>query len=215
MVSARKRGFTLIELLVAISILAIVAVLGWRGLDSIVRARVSLTSELEQVRGMQLAFAQLQSDCAHIVSPAMLPGRAPLLVEPGRVIMVRTVLADDQPSRLQVVAYELRGGALTRRESEATRDLDTLNNLWLTVTSAANANPPVVLQSDVQDMTMRVWISDGKGWRVPGADVQTGTTNTNATVAGVPVAGPTGLEVALRLPGRTSPMTKIFLLGAV
>jgi general secretion pathway protein J len=33
----------LVELLVAITIMAVVAVLGWRGLDSIVRARVSLT----------------------------------------------------------------------------------------------------------------------------------------------------------------------------
>ena len=41
----RARGFTLIELLVAISILAIVAVLGWRGLDAIVRARVSLNED--------------------------------------------------------------------------------------------------------------------------------------------------------------------------
>jgi general secretion pathway protein J len=39
--SAAPRGFTLIELLVAITILAIVAVLGWRGLDGIVRARVA------------------------------------------------------------------------------------------------------------------------------------------------------------------------------
>jgi general secretion pathway protein J len=38
--SRRQRGLTLIELLVAISVLAFVAVLGWRGLDSIVRARV-------------------------------------------------------------------------------------------------------------------------------------------------------------------------------
>jgi general secretion pathway protein J len=33
-----RGGFTLVELLVAISILAIVAVLGWRGLDGIIRA---------------------------------------------------------------------------------------------------------------------------------------------------------------------------------
>jgi general secretion pathway protein J len=207
----RPGGFTLIELLVAITILAIVAVLGWRGLDSIVRARVSLTNEMEQVRGLQLAFAQMQSDCAHIVNSAMVPGRAPLLVEPGRVIMVRTVLADDQPSRLQVVAYELRGGALTRRETEATRDLNTLDTLWLNVTGDYNPNPPVVLQSNVQNMNLRVWVNDGKGWRAPGADVQTGTT----TASGVTATGPTGLEMSLRLPGRTSPMTKLFLLGAV
>ncbi|MEN3295328.1 MAG: ral secretion pathway protein, partial [Burkholderiales bacterium] len=39
-----KRGFTLVELLIAISVLAMVAVLGWRGLDSIVRARVALNA---------------------------------------------------------------------------------------------------------------------------------------------------------------------------
>jgi general secretion pathway protein J len=65
----RARGFTLIELLVAISILAIVAVLGWRGLDGIVRARIALTEQMEVTRGMQLAFAQMQSDCEHWPSP--------------------------------------------------------------------------------------------------------------------------------------------------
>ena len=59
-------GFTLIELLVAIGILAMVAVLGWRGLDSIMRSREVLTGQLEQARGMQLAFAQMQSDCDHL-----------------------------------------------------------------------------------------------------------------------------------------------------
>ena len=50
-------GFTLIELLVAIGILAMVAVLGWRGLDSIMRSREVLTGQLEQARGMQLALS--------------------------------------------------------------------------------------------------------------------------------------------------------------
>src|SRR5450759_316002 len=73
--ATRHKGLTLVELLVAISVLGFVAVLGWRGLDSIVRARIALTSDLEQTRGMQLAFAQLQSDCAHLVSPSALPNR--------------------------------------------------------------------------------------------------------------------------------------------
>src|SRR5471032_421874 len=64
--SSSRNGFTLVELLVAIGVLAMVAVLGWRGLDSIVRSREVLTSQLEQARGMQLAFAQMQSDCDHL-----------------------------------------------------------------------------------------------------------------------------------------------------
>ena len=117
----RHSGLTLIELLVAITVLAFVAVLGWRGLDSIVRARIALTSELEQARGIQLAFAQLQSDCAHLASPDILPDRIPLLVEQDQIKLVRTVFAENQPSRLQVVSYRVRDGILTRRESTETR----------------------------------------------------------------------------------------------
>ena len=39
---SRQQGLTLIELLVAIGVLAFVAVLGWRGLDAITRARAAL-----------------------------------------------------------------------------------------------------------------------------------------------------------------------------
>src|SRR5436309_2985706 len=104
--AASQRGLTLVELLVAISILAFVAVLGWRGLDGIVRARISLTADMEQTRGMQLAFAQLQNDCAHLVTSATIPDRVPLVTDEGRLMLVRTVFADNQPTRLQVVTYQ-------------------------------------------------------------------------------------------------------------
>ncbi len=71
----RSAGFTLIELLVAIAILAIIAVMGWSGLDSIIRARQTLNQELEQSRGAQISFVQLENDCAHVVSDAQLPRR--------------------------------------------------------------------------------------------------------------------------------------------
>ena len=104
---ASQRGLTLVELLVAISVLGFVAVLGWRGLDSIVRARIALASDLDQTRGMQLTFAQLQSDCAHLPSPSVISGRIPIAVGPGQITLVRTVYADNQPSRLQVVSYRV------------------------------------------------------------------------------------------------------------
>ena len=109
---ARRRpstGFTLVELLVAIAILAMVAVLGWRGLDGIVRARIALTEDIEHTRGMQLTFAQLESDCAHIAGRALsstghrsVPKRTPRPGANGRRI--------DQPTRAQVVTYRLANG---------------------------------------------------------------------------------------------------------
>jgi general secretion pathway protein J len=205
--STKQRGLTLIELLVAISVLGFVAVLGWRGLDSIVRARIALTRDLEQTRGMQLTFAQLQSDCAHLASATVLSGRIPLVLGQGQLTMVRTVYADNQPSRLQVISYRVNDGLLTRRESPATRDFRQLDFYWQNAVNNIQTNQPVVLQSDVADMTMRLWINGG--WRTK-ADA--------AITIGGPIAGQTtatGLEVTLQLRGREGSMLKIFLLGAV
>ncbi len=126
----RARGFTLIELLVAISILAMVAVLGWRGLDGIVRARVALTEQMEMTRGMQLAFAQMQSDCEHAADATLLGRRPYLLQAENRITLVRTVFNENEPARLQVIAYRLVDGRLNRRESNTTRDLVELDALW-------------------------------------------------------------------------------------
>lgn len=207
--AAKHKGLTLVELLVAISVLGFVAVLGWRGLDGIVRARIALTSDLEQTRGMQLAFAQLQSDCAHLVGPSALRNRVPLAAGQGRLTLVRTVFADNQPSRLQVIAYRVRDGVLTRRESAATRDLRELDSLWLIAENDIDTSQAVVLKSDVTALTMRLWVSGGSGWRTD-LDVLTPTAGSTASP---PL--PTGLEVTMQLRGRDTGMLKIFLLGAV
>jgi general secretion pathway protein J len=203
----RTKGLTLVELMVAISVLGFVAVLGWRGLDSIVRARIALTSDMEQTRGMQLAFAQLQSDCAHLASPANLPNRSPLAFEQGRLTLVRTVFADNQPSRLQVISYRVKDGMLTRRESAASRDLRELDSLWRTAVNNTDSVQAVILQADVAAMTIRIWINGA--WRTEADAVI-------ATGGGAAIPStPTGLEVTMQLRGRNNGMLKIFLLGAV
>ncbi|MBI3478875.1 MAG: prepilin-type N-terminal cleavage/methylation domain-containing protein [Nitrosomonadales bacterium] len=216
----KSAGLTLVELLVAISVLGFVAVLGWRGLDSIVRARVALTSELEQTRGMQLAFAQLQSDCAHLASAAELPDTIPLAAGPGWLALVRTVFADNQPSRLQVITYRLKDGMLSRRESAATRNLKELDSWWLSAINDTETNRAVILQSDVTSLALRLW-SNGS-WRT-GTDALPAAQATSPpglpTPSGLPappgLSAPTGLEVTLKLRGHDTGMVKIFLLGAV
>ena len=207
-----RRGFTLIELLVAIGILAIVAVLGWRGLDSIVRARIGLTAEIESTRGMQLAFAQMQSDAEQLATPALLQNRPSLMADTDSMSLVRSIFLENEPTRLAVVTYRVRGGMLERRESIATRDLVQLDVLWKAAISKLDTSPPVVLQSNVGGMMVQVfqggrWVMPGPG---PGSQSQSQSQNVQGSAAG---PAPTGLQVAFQLRNATAVMVKNFLLG--
>ncbi|MES2015380.1 MAG: prepilin-type N-terminal cleavage/methylation domain-containing protein [Pseudomonadota bacterium] len=200
----RNRGFTLIELLVAISILAIVAVLGWRGLDGIIRARTALTAQMEATRGMQLAFAQMQSDAEHIADAGLLQQRPFLQAQADSMAMVRTSYRENEAAQLQVVSYRLVDGVLLRRESAPTRDLVQLDMLWKTATSNADSTAPVALQSGVAAMAVEVW--ENNRWAAGGQPPAA------ASALSLP---PTGLRVSLQVKGIEAVMSKSFLLGGL
>lgn len=204
---ARPRGFTLVELLVAISILAMVAVLGWRGLDGIVRARSSLTEQMEATRGMQLAFAQMQSDCEHIPVDGSLLGTRPyLLFDKDRLTLVRMVMVENEPTRLEVVSYRVRDGVLLRRESSATRNLTELDVLWKAATSDADPAAPVVLQTGITGINVQNW--SGGQWQMIQAPLVGGVAATGASTNIT-----YGLQVVLQTRALAGPMVKTFLLG--
>jgi general secretion pathway protein J len=219
-----QRGLTLVELLVAIGVLAIVAVMGWRGLDTIVRARVTLTQDLDNTRGLQLAFAQMQNDCTQIASPTLLQGRQALRVDQGRLSLVRTVQTEAQPLRVQVVNYQVRDGMLLRQELPATRDLSEIDAGMQSAVSGNNTGTAVALQTNVGAIDFRMWASDNRGWRTPDEQAQTEAAATGSSKAqiiaqstGSPVVMQTwtALEMTLRLANSNNAMQKIFLLGAV
>jgi len=56
------RGFTLIEVLVAISVMALMSLMAWRGLDGMLRSQSSLQSRSDEIRSLQAGLAQWQSD---------------------------------------------------------------------------------------------------------------------------------------------------------
>lgn len=208
----KPKGFTLIELLVAIAILAIIAVMGWSALDSIIRARQTLNRELEQSRGSQISFVQLENDCAHLVSEALLPRRENLRAFETQLILIRTVYEDNRPPQLQVVAYRMTDGILTRRESVATRDLKILDAFWQNAINGNDNMPVVKLQTDVTVFQMRTWNNDENSWRVAGTDIAAGAIA--IAKPGKDVPRKTGLEVTMQLNGQKNPLLKIFLLGA-
>jgi general secretion pathway protein J len=74
--SARRRlaGFTLVELMVALFVLALVAVLSWRGLDGMVRAQETTQARADEIHALQIGLAQWSTDLDALVQLPQLPG---------------------------------------------------------------------------------------------------------------------------------------------
>jgi len=100
------RGFTLIELLVAIAIMAVLAMVSWRGIDSMARAQAQMRERADAVLTLQSALAQWNSDLDAAV--AITPTRA--IDWNGQVLRITRGSPAGEPSSLTVVAWTLRGG---------------------------------------------------------------------------------------------------------
>ncbi len=66
-------GFTLVELLVALFALSLLAVMGWRGLDAMVRTQSALQARADEALALQVGLTQWRADLDAAVLVAGLP----------------------------------------------------------------------------------------------------------------------------------------------
>ncbi|KAG8148897.1 PulJ/GspJ family protein [Burkholderia catarinensis] len=156
--AARARGFTLIEMLVAIALLAVIALLSWRGLDATIRGRDDIASNLAQTRLLGRYFSQLQFDLTNLVTADEVFG-PPLRIRPGELVMVRHLGIGGGPAQMQVVRYQLKGRELVRSASQPLASLAEVDDALHHMDAFAR----VVVSNDARSMQLSVWIPPG-GW---------------------------------------------------
>lgn len=204
---SRALGFTLLELLVAVSVLAVVALLAWRGLDALLVARARLQPMAGETRALLTLFGQLERDLAQVTQPALArPPLAPLLVEDdgqGNAVLrvLRLALPDDpaQPLRVQWIVYRVDGETLVR-------DAGAPALAWSEAAGAGATRARLL--DDVRGARVRLW-RDGQGW-LDAAEYYARLPAPPASPAAAALPLPAGLE--LRLERRDGAVVRRVLL---
>ncbi|MBN3792914.1 prepilin-type N-terminal cleavage/methylation domain-containing protein [Burkholderia sp. Ac-20353] len=209
------RGFTLIELMIAIAILAVVAVLAWRGLDQIMRGRDKVASAMEDERIFAQMFDQMRIDARRAATDDE-AGQPAIGVAGNTLQIVREFDVPGAAPRLQVVRYRIAGGRVVRYASppfdDANRLRDTLKNVSVDGWSA------VALMGGVGAINAKFYVPR-VGWTtslqaaddalVQNIDAQKVPQLGNAP----PPRAVTGLQVSIGATSLRVPVTRIFLVG--
>ena len=128
---ARSAGFTLVEVLVAVAIMALLAVMAWRGLDGMSRAQTRTQSYSDDVSALQAGLAQWNADLDALTQLPPVGG----LDFDGRVLRLTRQYLVDETMTAPAAAGIGGGGGSIRVNAGGARVLDGRRQ-WLRWQSA-------------------------------------------------------------------------------
>lgn len=124
------RGFTLVELLVTITIMALMTVLSWRGLDGMLRTRDQVQARTNDVLTLQTGLTQWTVDLDNLTETQVVSA----IDFDGSVLRLTRRDATTPADGLRVVAWTRRptaeGGRWVRWQSQSVRTRQDLIAAW-------------------------------------------------------------------------------------
>lgn len=197
-ISSRAAGFTLIELLVAITIMALLAVLSWRGLDGMARAQAQTQARADEVLTLQAGLAQWGADLDAVIQ---MP-RQNAIDWDGRALRLTRRSSGAPWDGVLVVAWTRRnteaGGRWLRWQSPPVRSRGELQEAWERAGLWAQ-NP------GAEEMRREVSVTGLDAWQIFFFRGDTWSNPLSSDGATQPAAGstaeiPDGVRVVLSLP---------------
>jgi general secretion pathway protein J len=155
------RGFTLIEVLVALSVMALLALMSWRGLDGMARVQSDMRERVDGVVSVQTGLSQWSSDLDAVVETGLVSG----IDYDGRVLRLTRRDASLAGSPLRVVGWARRviGGAQDGRaawarwQSQPLRTRAELQEAWQQAETWAQSPSAADRQREVAVLGLDQW----------------------------------------------------------
>lgn len=203
-----SKGFTLIEVLVASAILALMALISWRGLDGMFKTQTALQTRSDATQNLQMGMAQWRTDLDNML---VLLG-TPALEWDGRVMRITRQHSQDPKAGVQVVAWTLGNGQWTRWQSEPLMQNDAWTQAWtqaqIWAESAGNLKANTAQEVVIHPVqTWQIYFHrDGAWTNALSSDVNTNSnTNGKSSLQNLPE----GLRLVLELADRPEIQGKV------
>ena len=156
-----ERGFTLIELLVALTVMALLALLSWRGIDGMVRVQADMRERMDGVVGLQIGLTQWSTDLDAVVETGQVSG----VDYDGRVLRLTRRDATVADSPVRVVGWARRvidgqhggRGSWARWQSPPLRTKAELQEAWTRVQLWAQNASDVEKRREVAVLGLEQW----------------------------------------------------------
>ena len=208
---SRNAGFTLIELMVALAVMALLALMSWRGLDGMVRAQEGVRERMDGVVAMQTGLAQWNADLEAIFDTGLVTA----VDYDGRVLRLTRRDTAGNDSAVRVVGWAKRSiegqhggrGSWARWQSPPVRTRAELQEAWSRVQLWAQNASDAEKRREVAVAGIEQWqifyyrndawsnpLSSAGGASIPAAGAAPGGT---ATATGA--ALPDGIRLVLTL----------------
>ena len=207
-----SKGFTLIEVLVASAILALMALISWRGLDGMFKTQTALQARSDTTQNLQVGLAQWRTDLDNLM---ILQG-TPALEWDGRVLRITRQHSQDPQAGVQVVAWTLGTGQWTRWQSAPLTQSDAWAQAWARAQIWAESagrlkanTAQEVLIHPVQ--AWQIYFHRDGAWSNPLSSASIGNSSNTGGDKSNPQNLPEGVRLVLELADQAPPQGKITL----
>lgn len=133
--SNNQHGFSLLEVLVAMSVLALVGLMAWRGMDAMIRGKEVIDQRSELDAQYLHLVKQFDKDCSEMPSSNQI-GFSPIAIKDGELWLLRRITSNGHLSWMLVV-YKASSNGFKRQVVVSSADLIEIKRHF----SSSNINP--------------------------------------------------------------------------